>query len=189
MAHGSSGDIANCRIGEPVSLSPEIFSGGDKAQTPELVIGCPVLRLQGALKLVAYRRGRTLTDSLLCVSTLFARGSLAENCHGATRLPRRLNPSLFSDGVKGWYFLGILPQRARSVTVRYRSFGRVRCSKVVVTDVRDSELRRRLSLAKPVSLFSSDASFHAHVVVFTARTSTGRILDSFATGDLTQLRG
>jgi hypothetical protein len=175
----------SCPVGDPRTVDPD-FLGGRKPLTDPFVIGCPVLRRQGRLELVAYRAGPTLARSSLCVTTIFDRGALSGSCNSPDFIPRRLHFLLFSDGERAWYIHGVVPKRAVRVTARYRSFGMARRSRAIVVRVSDSTLLNRLHLRSRFSYYSAEASFHAKDVVLIARSQTGNVVDRIDVGTLSR---
>src|SRR3954451_21732086 len=99
-----------CPIGEARPLDPDYIKIGLRPVAGPFVIGCPTLRHLGAVELVAYRDGRSLNDSALCVDTNFAPGNSQGRCTDADKRLHGLGGILsggfgaFSSG--RWLYLG-----------------------------------------------------------------------------------
>jgi hypothetical protein len=169
------GPSVPCPVGEARSVSPDLAPGAERLVTAPFVIGCADLRHHGHLELVAYRLGRSLLSSALCVE-IETRKGVSISCRDPADDLRGLEVGFSTVHRRRWlHFEGFASIHARQVRLRYRSLGQLRRSRGVLVRVDDSALLERL-VVEPFGYFTAEASVRADRVLVLARNKAGKLI-------------
>jgi hypothetical protein len=154
--------------------------------TPPIVLGCGNLpHLGGQFQAVAYRAGKSAATSLLCEGSEFNDGSIT-SC-GDPPLKGTEFRLIFSGGGNRWWEMhGRTTGRVAYMTLRYRSFGRVRKRRVSLSTVSDPAFLSRLGVKRSFGVYQAEMSPHARWFSLVARDLSGKLIDRVGL-DLSQL--
>jgi hypothetical protein len=174
----STGDAAAqsdpCPVGEPRSVEPDLFSR-EKLLTAPFVVGCADLRHQGRMELIAYRLGRSMEQSAICVEIQWRNGSTT-TCRDPTEKLHGLDYGLTALSRRWLHLSGFASPHVARVRLRYRSLGELRRPRGVLTRVTDPAVLKRLVLTEPFTYFTAEVSSRARSPLLLARNKAGKLV-------------